>query len=42
MNRLKDDANEQFRVRERADYRWSIPALIGFMIIDFLWLAKWG
>jgi hypothetical protein len=42
MQKLTDDANEQFRVRERADYHWPMLALIGLAIVDYFWLAKWG
>jgi hypothetical protein len=40
MERLKDDANEQYRARERSDYHWPILALIGFIIVDYFWLSK--
>jgi hypothetical protein len=37
-----DDANEQFRLRERLDFHWPILAMIGFVILDYLWLTKWS
>jgi hypothetical protein len=42
MHKLLDDANEQLRVRERARLHWPLLALIGFMIVDYFWLSKWG
>jgi hypothetical protein len=32
MQKLNNDANEQFRVRQRTQLHWPILALIGFMI----------
>jgi hypothetical protein len=42
MQKLNNDANEQFRVLQRTHLHWPILALIGFMIVDYFWLSKWG
>jgi len=42
MSRPEDDANQQFRARERVDFHWTFAALIGFMIVDWFWLQRWG
>jgi hypothetical protein len=42
MESLKNDANRQCHTRQRANLHWSILALIGFMIIDYFWLARGG